>query len=85
MINQGTGIDKTIAEPIKLVLSKEGRFTEELATERGTRTKGSYYMILTYDAHTYSGIFCKMQDEAGTPVMTFSAVGENESIWGVRY
>ena len=85
VINQGTGIDKTIAEPIKLVLSKKGKVYGKNITGTWTRTKGSYYMTLTYDAHTYSGIFCKMQDEAGTPVMTFSAVGENESIWGVRY
>jgi len=30
-------------------------------------------------------VFCKMLDEAGTEVMTFSAVGSNESVWGVKY
>ena len=33
----------------------------------------------------YSGVFCEMNDEAGTPVMTFSMVGANKSIWGVKY
>ena len=33
----------------------------------------------------YSGIFCQMNDEAGTPVMVFSAVGSNQSLWGVKY
>ena len=28
---------------------------------------------------------CRMTDEAGTPVTVFSAVGGNESLWGVRY
>ncbi|MBO5488513.1 MAG: hypothetical protein J5972_01255, partial [Eubacterium sp.] len=34
---------------------------------------------------SYSGVLCAMKDEAGTDVMTFSAVGSNESIWGVKY
>ena len=42
-------------------------------------------MTLNIDGKEYSGIFCKMQDEAGTEVMTFSAVGSNESVWGVKY
>ena len=37
------------------------------------------------DQNSYSGVFCEMNDEAGTPVMTFSIVGSNESIWGVKY
>ena len=47
--------------------------------------EGTYYMNLTYGDVTYSGGFCQMRDEAGTEVMTFSAVGENKSIWGVKY
>ena len=47
--------------------------------------EGTYYMNLTYGDVTYSGGFCQMKDEAGTEVMTFSAVGENKSIWGVKY
>ena len=39
----------------------------------------------TYDEKEYSGVFCEMNDEAGTKVMTFSAVGSNQSIWAVKY
>ena len=46
---------------------------------------GSYYVHITVDEKEYSGVFCEMKDEAGTSVMTFSAVGSNESIWGVKY
>lgn len=48
-------------------------------------TDGTYYMHFTYNDREYSGVFCAMHDEAGTPVMTFSAVGSNESVWGVKY
>ncbi|MDY5520829.1 MAG: glycoside hydrolase family 43 C-terminal domain-containing protein [Agathobacter sp.] len=46
---------------------------------------GTCYMRLIYDEVEYSGVICEMKDEAGTNVMTFSAVGNNESIWGVKY
>lgn len=86
MINQGTKIDAEIAEPIKVVLTSRGNIYDESGLI-GTweMKKDSYYLHMTYDEKEYSGVFCAMNDEAGTPVMTFSAVGSNESIWGVKY
>ena len=46
---------------------------------------GACYMKVSYGEASYSGVFCQMNDEAGTQVMTFSAVGNNESVWGVKY
>ena len=46
---------------------------------------GTCYMTHTYGGKEYNGVFCQMKDEAGTDVMTFSAVGANESVWGVKY
>lgn len=48
-------------------------------------TDGICYIHITCGEKTYSGVLCAMNDEAGTPVMTFSVVGSNESIWGVKY
>ena len=86
MIDQGKEISAEIAEPVKIVLSKKGK-VYDADGEAGTwsMTKGSSYVHITYDEKEYSGVFCKMNDEAGTEVMTFSAVGANESIWGVKY
>ena len=47
--------------------------------------KGTPYVTITIGDKEYKGVFCAMKDEAGTDVMTFSAVGSNESIWGVLY
>ena len=85
MINQGTGIDADIAEPIKLVLTERGNVYGDGIEGSWEMTEGTYYMHLTYNEIEYSGIFCEMKDEAGTTVMTFSAVGDNESVWGVKY
>ena len=56
---------------------------------------GSYYVHMNFGIgeetdskkkkEGFSGVFCEMNDIAGTKVMTFSAVGQNQSIWGVKY
>lgn len=85
VINQGTGINAKIAEPVKLVLSKRGNVYGDGITGTWEQKEGTNYLHITYGEKSYSGVFCTMEDEAGTPVMTFSAVGENASIWGVKY
>lgn len=85
MINQGTAIDDKIAAPVIVYLLKNGKVVGENAEGTWKMEKNTYYMSLTLDGREYSGVFCRMPDEAGTEVMTFSAVGYNESIWGVKY
>ena len=84
-IDQGTKIDGNVAQPVILYLNDDGTAKTESAEGTWALTDNSHYMTLTLDDRTYSGVFCKMNDEAGTPVMTFSAVGYNESVWGVCY
>lgn len=85
MINQGTGIDSIIAEPVILYLLENGAACTADAEGAWTMEEGSYYMTVTLGDKTFSGVFCQMPDEAGTTCMTFSAVGGNESVWGVKY
>jgi len=85
MINQGTAINSKIAEPVIIYLLKNGKVVGENTEGSWKMTKNTYYMTLTLDGREFSGVFCAMPDEAGTEVMTFSAVGYNESIWGVKY
>ena len=84
-INQGTEINAEIAEPVILYLDPNGNAVTEKETGTWEMTDGSYCMTVTLGDTTYSGVFCAMTDEAGTPVMSFSAVGKNESVWGVKY
>lgn len=85
VINQGMAIDAEIAEPFKLILTEKGNVYGDRITGTWEVKDGSCYVTITYDKKEYKGVFCKMNDEAGTPVTVFSAVGENESIWGVKY
>ena len=84
-IDQGTKIDGNVAQPEILYLNDDGTAKTESAEGTWSLTDNSHYMTLTLGDRTYSGVFCKMNDEAGTSVMTFSAVGYNESVWGVKY
>lgn len=84
-INQGTKIDAKIAEPVMLYLNEDGTVATEKSTGTWNMTEGTYYMTLTLGETTYKGVFCAMNDEAGTPVMTLSAVGNDESVWGAKY
>ncbi len=85
VINQGSAINADIAEPIKLVLTEKGNVFGKGVTGTWEQKENSYFMHINYDGKEYSGVFCKMNDEAGTACMTFSAVGNNQSIWGVKY
>ena len=85
MINQGTEIDAKKAEPVMFYLEKNGKVYGDGIQGTWEMTKDTYYMKITYNEVEYSGVFCAMQDEAGTDVMVFSAVGNNESVWGVKY
>lgn len=85
VINQGTAIDAEIAQPFILYLDESGQVYGEGVEGSWEMKDGTCYMKVSCDGKDYSGVFCQMNDEAGTQVMTFSAVGNNESVWGVKY
>lgn len=85
LINQGMEINAKIAEPVKVVLEEDGTLWGNDIEGTWEITEGTYYMHFTYGEKDYSGVFCEMLDEAGTKVMTFTAVGKNESVWAVKY
>ncbi len=85
VINQGTAIDAEIAQPFILYLDESGKVYGDGVEGSWEMKDGTCFMKVSYGGKDYSGVFCEMNDEAGTKVMTFSAVGGNESIWGVKY
>ena len=85
VINQGTDISKDIANPSILYLNADGTVVGRESEGTWEKKDGTCYMNITIDGEEYKGVFCQMKDEAGTDVMTFSAVGSNKSVWGVSY
>lgn len=84
-IDQGTAINSEIAKPVILYLNEDGTAGTEADDGTWELRDGTCYMTVTLGDRTWNGVFCEMPDEAGNPVMTFSAVGYNESVWGVKY
>lgn len=85
VIDQGTAIDAEIAQPFILYLDESGKVYGDGVEGSWEMKDNTCYMKVSYQGTDYSGVFCQMNDEAGTQVMTFSAVGNNESVWGVKY
>lgn len=85
MVDQGMAINADVAQPIVLYLTDKGSVFGENVEGTWAMSKGSPYMHIKIGDVEYSGVFCEMNDEGGTPVMTFTAVGANTSIWGVKY
>ena len=85
VINQGTAINARIAEPFILYLREDGTVGGESVSGSWSLSDGSVFLHLTLDDASWSGIICRMLDDAGTDVTVFSLAGQNESVWGVRY
>ena len=84
-VRQGTAISAKIAEPFILYLRPDGTVGGEKMSGTWRLEENSYFIRLTLNGQDYSGVVGRMPDDAGTEVTFFSAVGGNESIWGVMY
>lgn len=90
VINQGMTVDGEVAEPFILNLAENGSvYSKDGKIGSWSVKDGSPYMRFTlpsdYGDVEYSGVFCRQPDEAGVDVTVFTAVGSNESVWGVKY
>ncbi len=85
VVNQGTQINDQVAKPFILYLREDGSVGGESVSGSWILEDSSVFLRLTLDDAEYSGILCRMQDDADTDVTVFSAIGQNESIWGVKY
>lgn len=81
----GMEIDEEIPEIQIMYLDEGGKVIGENISGTWKKTDDSYFAEITIGEENFSGVFCKMKDEAGTDVMCFSVVGNNHSVWGVKY
>ena len=85
-INHGTATTSAIANTLNIKLNEDFTVSGDI-TGTWTMEEDTYYMTITTNDVTYSGVFFKQQDESleENKVMTFTAVGNNnESIWGSK-
>lgn len=57
----------------------------EIKVGENLEVKEDGTIFLTMEGVRYEGAVCKMTDEAENSVLCISAVGENRSVWGVKY
>ena len=83
-INHGTSNSGASMLPtLQVNLNKDYTITGDI-TGTWSMTNGSYYMKIVYNGITYKGVFFKQNDESkyDSKVMTFSAVGSNNQVFG---
>ncbi len=85
VVNQGMDISADIAKPFILYLRPDGTLGGETVSGTWAHGEGEIFLRLTLDGKAYSGVMAVMEDDAEEQVTVFSAVGENESLWGVKY
>ncbi len=85
VINQGIAINARIANPFILYLREDGTVSGEDISGTWTLSDSSVCLHLDLGGTAYSGVICRMRDNGNTEVTVFSAVGKNESVWGVKY
>ncbi len=82
---QGTEISSYIDNPVILYLEEDGSVRGRESSGSWTVKEGTPFIEIEIDGSVYSGVLCEMKDEAGCNVMCFSAVGNNTTVWGVKY
>ena len=84
--SQGIAIDGNVAQPVIYRLNADGTILlGDGTTGTWSLVEGTPYIHYTLNKQTYKGILCPMKDEAGTDVLTFSALYLNYSVLGVKY
>ena len=85
VVNHETDVSNVIHRAVEWKFGADGSITGE-AQGNYTISEDSGEITVTLDGVTYTGVVIRMDDEAGNPVETFMAAGNNnETLWGVRY
>ena len=80
----------TAVKPVEYYLDANGNVSKmkkpEVALGIWSVEEGTNYITMKIGTKEYSGVVCRMEDEAGNSVMTISAITEkNNSLWAVKY
>lgn len=83
-INHGNSTDGTIISYQNITLNADHTITGSV-TGKWEQAKDSASAVITIGTQSYSGYFVSAENEKGTKVMSFTAVGSNnQTIWGAK-
>ncbi|MBE5907307.1 MAG: glycoside hydrolase family 43 protein [Lachnospiraceae bacterium] len=85
VVNHETDVSNVIHRAVEWKFGADGSISGE-AEGNYTISDDSGEITVTLDGVTYTGVVIRMDDEAGNPLETFMATGNNnETLWGVKY
>lgn len=85
VVEHGMDISGEIHEPVTMKLTIDGHIMKA-GQAVGTYTLGSSGKIkFVLNQITYDGVILVMRDESDNPTMCITAVGDNQSVWAVKY
>ena len=98
MMEHGLDISNEIHRPVKVEFTRDGLIMKYKnqnpdSSDRTLSNKliGTYRLendsriVICTDAVTYDGVIIQLNDEVGNPTMCITGVGDNQSVWAVRY
>lgn len=98
LIEHGLDISNEIHRPVKVEFTRDGRIikyknqsAESTDMTLSSKLLGTYRLendsriIITTDAVSYDGVIVQVNDEVGNPTMCITGVGDNQSVWAVKY
>ena len=98
MIEHGQDISKTVHGPVKVELTRDGRVMKykNQNSDGGdlshyNKPVGTYELktegrvLITVNGVAYEGVIIQLNDEVGNPTVCITGVGDNQSLWAVKY
>ena len=87
LVEHGLDISGQVHKPLAVQFTRDNRIENgETSEVVGTyKLENDAKIKLNYNGADYEGIIMQMKDEADNPTMCISVVGDNKSIWAVKY
>lgn len=91
VIEHGLDISGKVRKPVKVEFNRNNEIIDLETTKNKNKAIGSYRLedesriAITIGKVTYESVIIQINDEAGNPTMCMTGVGENQSVWAVRY
>lgn len=94
VVEHGLDISAEVKNAVRMVWKSDGRIVKSILEDNGQtkeqavgdyRLENESRIIISIGDITYDCVIVQLNDEAGNPTMCFTGVGNNQSVWAVRY
>jgi arabinan endo-1,5-alpha-L-arabinosidase len=86
LVKHGSDISGKIHKPLEVEFTRSGEILRDQGKPYGLyEPKEGGSITFTIGKTMYEGVVVQLNDEAGNPTMCVTGVGENQSVWAVKY